>query len=284
MNDQEKNKWTVESIGVFHSDMRHRFETPRQGAFASNSGVIELFPGHNYETAAEDLAGFERIWVVFLFHLNRTWHPKVTPPVAPPDRKISVFATRSPHRPSRIGMSCVELESVKGRLIRVRNIDLLDQTPVLDVKPYIPHADSFPDSAAGWLDELTPENWTIEYLPVAKMQSIFISDAGGPDLINFCEVQLTHAPLDARRKRLTELGGECYEIGCRTWRICFRIDRGRRHICVETVRSNYSRQDLLPGAADKYGDLDIHRRFLLEFPDGEALSQDEGGFSEKFPE
>ncbi len=267
MSDQAKNLWTIEAIGTFHSDMRHRFETPRQGAFALNSGVIELFPGHNYETAVEDLTGFERIWVIFLFHLNRTWHPKVTPPVAPPDRKISVFATRSPHRPSRIGMSCVELEGVEGRLIRVRNVDFLDQTPVLDIKPYIPQADSFPNSAVGWLDELTPEIWTVEYLPVVKIQSAFISDAGGPDLINFCEVQLTHAPLDIRRKRLTELGGDCYEIGCRTWQIRFRVDSVRNHICVEMVRSNYSQQDLLPEAVDRYGDLDIHRRFRSEFPE-----------------
>ena len=105
---------TFTPVGTVHCDFRYRFETARQGVFAENCGFIELFPGHNYEQALEDLGGFERIWVVFAFHLNDTWKPKVTPPVAPAHRRFGVFATRAPHRPNPIGISCVELEKVEN--------------------------------------------------------------------------------------------------------------------------------------------------------------------------
>ena len=73
----------LEPIGVYHSAQRYRFETPRQSVFIHNSGVIELLPNRNFETALEDLEGFDRIWVLFQFHLNDNWRPKVRPPVAP---------------------------------------------------------------------------------------------------------------------------------------------------------------------------------------------------------
>ncbi len=246
-------------IGFVRCAGRYRFEAPRQGVFAANSGVIELLEGHRYEEAAADLAGFERIWVLFVFHLNQTWNVRVTPPVAPPGRRIGVFATRSPHRPNRLGMSCVELEKVDGRRLHIRNFDLLDGTPVVDLKPYIPCADAFPDAAVGWPAEAGVENWQVEYTERFLAESAFIVSAGGPDLRNFCEVQLHHAPLDRQRKRLYEAADGTMEIGCRTWRIRFAADAARRWIRVLGVRSNYREEELLPEAADRYGDLPVHR-------------------------
>ena len=99
-----------------------------------------------------DLDSFERIWVVFLFDRSRGWTSRVKPPRGGPKR--GVFATRAPDRPSGIGMTNVELLSVDSSsgLVRVRGIDLLDGTPILDLKPYLPFVDAWPDVGHGWLD------------------------------------------------------------------------------------------------------------------------------------
>ena len=257
------DEFTIRPIGVFHCGERYRYETPRQGVFADNEGVIELAPDCGYEEAAADLDGFERIWVLFVFHLNETWNVRVRPPVTPPGRhKIGVFATRSPHRPNRIGMSCVELVSVREREIRIRNFDLLDGTPVIDLKPYIPRADAFPDAAAGWLDTAETDGFEVEFAPEAERAMALLVQCGGPDLARFCRVQLVHAPLDRDRKRLYPAGEGVWEIGFRTWRIAFRADVAAKRVRVLKVRTHYSAAELAPDASDPYGDKAVHRAWL----------------------
>jgi tRNA-Thr(GGU) m(6)t(6)A37 methyltransferase TsaA len=90
--------------------------------------------------------------LIFSFHLSEGWKNTVKPPRGGPKR--GVLATRSPHRPNAIGRSAVELLQVEGRTLQLRGVDLLDGTPVLDIKPYVPYADAFPGSKAGWIDEL----------------------------------------------------------------------------------------------------------------------------------
>lgn len=107
------------------------------------------------EQVVHDLHGFERIWLIFAFHLSEGWKSMVKPPRGGPKR--GVLATRSPHRPNSIGLSAVELIKVEGRTLHLRGVDLLDGTPVLDIKPYVPYADAFPGAKAGWIDELDAE-------------------------------------------------------------------------------------------------------------------------------
>ena len=102
--------------------------------------------------AFRDLEGFDRIWLVFAFDRSEGWTTEVKPPRGGPKR--SVLATCSPHRPNPVGLSSVELVAVEDRALRVRGIDLLDGTPILDIKPYVPYADAFPDARAGWIDAL----------------------------------------------------------------------------------------------------------------------------------
>ena len=226
--------YKIAPIGTFHCDEWFRFETPRQGVFAENRGYIEL-SDDAFAEAAADLNGFERIWVIFVFHLNQTWNVKVTPPIAPAGRKIGVLATRSPHRPNRIGMSCVELEKVEGKRIHIRNFDLLDNTPVIDIKPYIPAADAFPDARTGWLEEAEANRYTVDFTPEARMQCEALSVSGGTDLQNFCRVQLSYAPLDASRKKLKQLSADCWQIRCREWLITFQIDSNSRNVCITEI-------------------------------------------------
>lgn len=102
--------------------------------------------------AYRDLEGFERIWLLFAFDRSEGWRSEVRPPRGGGRR--SVLATRAPHRPNAIGLSAVELLGVEDGVLHVRGVDLLDGTPILDIKPYVPYADAFPDASAGWIDEL----------------------------------------------------------------------------------------------------------------------------------
>jgi len=97
----------------------------------------------------------ERIWVVSWLHRGGTWAPLVRPPRGTRERR-SLFATRSPDRPNPIGLSCVRLVRVEGCNLHVQGVDLIDGTPILDIKPYVPYADAFPDSKAGWIDAIPP--------------------------------------------------------------------------------------------------------------------------------
>lgn len=147
-------------IGRVCSPYKERHGTPRQPTVTQGvrgggalEGSIELFPDVVSEASLAGLEGFEFVWVTAWLHLNRHWNPTVIPPRGPRVRR-GVFATRAPHRPNQLGLSALRIVAVEGHRVRVRGLDLLDQTPVLDLKPYVPYADAFPKARAGWLDEL----------------------------------------------------------------------------------------------------------------------------------
>ena len=257
-----RDRYEFSPIGLLHTGLRWRYEAPRQAGFSDAKARIELYPGRGFEQALEDLAGFERVWVLFVFHLNAAWRPKVTPPYAPENRKYGVFATRSPHRPNPVGLSCVELEGVDGLTVYLNHCDILDRTPVLDIKPYIPAVDAFPDAKAGWRDELNLSEWTHEFSPVARAQMDWIAAQTGLDLANFCSVQLRYEPFNPARKRIDRLPDGSWCIHCRTWRIAYRADEAVRVLRFDGVSSNYSPSDLAPDAPDPFGDKAVHRAFL----------------------
>ncbi|CAH2031559.1 tRNA (N6-threonylcarbamoyladenosine(37)-N6)-methyltransferase TrmO [Trichlorobacter ammonificans] len=145
-------------IGILRSPYARRIDAPHQGTVVEGTETGELATATLElaewleERALQDLSGFDRLWLIFAFHLNEGWKSTVKPPRGGPKR--GVLATRSPHRPNAIGLSAVELLKVEGRILHLRGVDLLDGTPVLDIKPYVPYADAFPDAEAGWIDEL----------------------------------------------------------------------------------------------------------------------------------
>ncbi len=249
-------------IGFYASPQKFRFETPRQGAFSTSGGVIELVDDQRIIDACRDLSGVERIWVIFCFHLNENWKPFVRPPVAPEHGKISTFATRAPYRPNPIGLSCVKLERVEGRKLFIAQSDLLDGTPVLDIKPYIPEVDAFHDARVAWRDALTASTFAVSFTDLAIKKSDFLRTIGGPDLENFAQVQLSLDPLNADRKRVASDGAGGYLIGCRTWQIAFVCKN--RQITVTDILSHYTAAELAD-AQDRYGDKDLHRAFVGKF-------------------
>ncbi len=150
--------FTYRPIGILASPYTRRIDAPHQGTVVEGTesgelaiATLELADWLD-ERVLQDLNGFDRLWLIFVFHLSEGWKSSVKPPRGGPKR--GVLATRSPHRPNAIGLSAVELLKIEGRTLHLRGVDLLDGTPVLDIKPYVPYADAFPGSKAGWIDEL----------------------------------------------------------------------------------------------------------------------------------
>ena len=149
--------FTYRPIGLVRTPYARRIDAPHQSTVVAGTetgtpveATLELDPSLP-ESVLRDLEGFDRIWLIFAFHLSEGWAPLVQPPRGPRGKR-GVLATRSPHRPNAIGLSAVELVAVEGRTLRLRGVDLLDGTPVLDLKPYVPYADAFPGARAGWID------------------------------------------------------------------------------------------------------------------------------------
>lgn len=156
--------YQFEPIGVMRTPFKDRFGVPRQpGLAAEAKGVIKLRPDPDLKTALKSLEEFSHLWIVFVFHDHggKGWKPSIRPPRLGGNRKVGVLASRSPHRPNPIGLSAVKLEKIDleaegGPEIFVGSVDLVDGTPVLDIKPYIPYADAIPDANAGWASEPIP--------------------------------------------------------------------------------------------------------------------------------
>ena len=141
---------SIEPIGVIETPFRDPAGTPIQASRANGArGTIRIEP--RFHAGLKDLEGFERIWLVYWFHRAPGAHLLVTPFLDTCER--GVFATRAPTRPSPVGISAVRLLSVNEGILEVADVDIIDGTPLLDLKPYVPEFDCYPGSRAGWFDE-----------------------------------------------------------------------------------------------------------------------------------
>ena len=263
----------INPIGTFFGDAVYKYDAPRQGRlFAGHPGRIVLNPGQNFEMALRDLDGFERIWVIFQFHENVGWRPTTRPPVPPKGRdRVGTFASRSPYRPNPIGLSCVRLLKMDGLTLYVDEADLLNETPILDIKPYIPMADAFPDAKAGWVEEQEGDLWTIEESSDFTAQNRWIAEHSSFDLLSFAQVQLSRGNFskdvfDSSRRRLTiDENAKTGVLAYRTFRILFCYDVSYRKVVLQRITSGYSADDLMDGSEDKYNDKQLHREFVQLF-------------------
>jgi tRNA-Thr(GGU) m(6)t(6)A37 methyltransferase TsaA len=139
--------WTFRPIGVVRSPWRYVHDAPRQGGAGGDAEAVVVLR-RGMQNCLKDLAGFERVWVVFVFSYARGWRQQVVPPRDTVKR--GVLATRSPHRPNPIGITAARLVGIRGTRITIAGHDLLDGTPVLDVKPYLPYCDAHPQARTGW--------------------------------------------------------------------------------------------------------------------------------------
>lgn len=155
------SSYTFEPIAFMQSPFKDRYGVPRQPGLAQNAmGRIHFKKNADLKTALKTIDQFSHLWVIFVFHNHggQKWKPSIRPPRLDGRTKVGVLASRSPHRPNPIGISVVAIQKVildheEGPIIEVKGVDLLDGTPILDIKPYLSYADSIPQANAGWAQD-----------------------------------------------------------------------------------------------------------------------------------
>ena len=160
----------ISPIAYIHTEFSEKFGVPRQSGLAGSlRGTVVFEPEYRNADAVRGLEGFSHLWLIWGFSANRhdDWQPTVRPPRLGGNDRMGVFATRSPYRPNQLGLSCVEIERVDhdsddAPLIYVKGADLMDGTPIYDIKPYIKYADSRPQAVCGYVDALQERRLKVE--------------------------------------------------------------------------------------------------------------------------
>ncbi len=266
---------TLRPIGFIRTHKQVKFQARHQPLeIEPEQNVLELLPGSNYEQALHDLTGFSRVWLVWWFHRNTGWRPHVMPPRGPAKRR-GVFATRSPHRPNPLGLTPVQLIKIEGRRMILGACDLVDGTPVFDIKPYIPAYDAFPDASAGWIDEVdaalaVPPQFTVEFSPLAVAQAEWLLADWQIDFRPRLIEILARDPSPHRTRRITSRRGKAeFIIGCGAWRAVFTV--GPQVVSVQAMEPGYPSRFLNdPKRADGLPDRAAQWAFLARWPEREA--------------
>jgi tRNA-Thr(GGU) m(6)t(6)A37 methyltransferase TsaA len=163
-------------IGFISSCFKEKFGVPRQSGMVTEArAILKLNNVPDYKLALSHLEDFSHIWVLFVFHKHTEmkWKPTIRPPRVDAPSKIGVFASRSPHRPNPIGMSAVKLDRIDwlapgGVEIHLSGVDFLDETPVLDIKPYLPYTDRILEANGGWAEgKIT--NYPVQFSKESKI-------------------------------------------------------------------------------------------------------------------
>lgn len=272
-----QGSFTFAPIGVVHSPFAERIDAPRQPtAAAATEATIELFARPGIEHALEDLDGWGHLWVLFVFHRNadRGWRPKVLPPRSD-GRRRGLFSTRSPYRPNPIGLSAVELLEVTGRTLRIRGVDILDGSPVLDLKPYVPYADAIPHARTGWVgprpdppshDAARPADpgprHVVSFGPEAEAQLAFLREEFAIDLAPRLAQTLALGPQPHPYRRIKPIAGG-FRLALHDWRATFTLDH--EIIRVHRIDSGYRPSQLAQPAPAAPDALAPHRAFAARF-------------------
>jgi tRNA-Thr(GGU) m(6)t(6)A37 methyltransferase TsaA len=256
---------TLDPIGYIRTPYTDRYRAPRQPGTAADgaAGEIVLEPGHNFEQALDDLKGFDFIWVIYWFHRNTTWKPKVLPPRGERTKR-GVFATRSPHRPNPIGLSLLRLVGIEGRIVRVADVDLLDGTPVLDIKPYLPEVEAHPDAAAGWLDAVvdSERRFHVEWSPEALEQAQWLEQRFAIALADAALPILERDPTPHPYRRISYGAGGLLKLAVKSWRVIFRVEA--HAVIIERIESGYPAEVAL-GASAELHDGPAHAAFYARW-------------------
>lgn len=251
----EFTQFQFSQIGIVYSPYREKFAIPRQPGLAMVDAVIELMPPFAQPDAVYGLEQFSHIWVTFIFHALSSkgeaskragskgaaskeasepeWKPLVRPPRLGGNEKLGVFATRSTHRPNPLGLSVVELLRVEidnGVRLHIRGADLLDGTPVIDIKPYIPYADSHPHARAGFA-QLAPSRMHVRW----QHSALLFAQNASAHLKNMIEEILSFDPRPAYQDEQERI----YGVHIDNYNVRFRIgDEGVEIIDVAIFKSN----------------------------------------------
>lgn len=252
---------TYTPIGVLKSDQVEPYQASRQPDGLSSEAVITLSSGQNFEQALTDLSGCTHLWIIYSFHKNENWKPLVQTPRS--NRKIGVFATRAPYRPNPIGMSLVKLEKIDGLNVYIGPNDILNETPILDIKPFHPESDTAEDAHIEWLESSLTPKMSLSFSPLATEQIDYLEfqNADMTQLRSFISRQLEYDPTNAEKKRV-EFIQSYWVLAYRTWRVDFIVQD--KTVAILGIRTGYSDEDLA-NPDDKYQDKELHRKFIKNF-------------------
>jgi tRNA (adenine37-N6)-methyltransferase len=265
--DELRRQLTLEPIGYVRTAAATKVEAVRQPSASRGArGRIELLPGKHFEHALCDLIEWQYLWVLFWFDRNEGWRPKVLPPRSRSGRK-GVFATRSPHRPNPLGLSAVRLESVDGLTLTVSGVDMLDGTPVFDIKPYVAYTDAIADAGSGWLaNGDAPRDpipaYEVTWDAAAVEQAAWIEVRTGLNLRERATATLALGPEPHpyRRIRREQVG---FTLCVKDWRLRFEVEA--RHVRIASIESGV-RKSLLVRTDEASEELTLHREYYARWP------------------
>lgn len=227
MSPVSENQITFNFIGRVNSPYKEKFAIPRQpGLVSAAKGSITLLNAANNEELVRGLEQFSHLWLLFVFHgtQQQGWKPLVRPPRLGGNKKLGVLATRSTFRPNPIGMSVVKLDKIeqinKRIIIHISGLDLLDQTPIVDIKPYIPYSDNIENAQAGFAQREPAQLLNVIFSIQAK-KDISQYQSEYADLSMFIEQVLAQDPRPAYKKKQIDekvYGMSLYDLNI-TWQI-----------------------------------------------------------------
>lgn len=216
-----------EQIGVIRSPYKEKFAVPRQpGLVKSCGGELHLIAPYNQAEAVRGLEAFSHLWVLFIFHqtMEGGWRPTVRPPRLGGNARMGVFATRSTFRPNPVGMSLVELKDIrchKDRVIlELGSLDLVDGTPVVDIKPYLPFAEALPDARASYAQQAPQAEMPVYFTAEISLQLPQL-EKRYPRLADFIVEVLAQDPRPAYRK--DEEAGKTYAVWLLDFNVRWRV-------------------------------------------------------------
>jgi len=223
----EQEQITFDIIGRVSTPFKEKFAIPRQpGLVDCAKGIVTLINNANNQDLIRGIEQFSHLWLLFIFHgtAQQGWKPLVRPPRLGGNKKVGVLATRSTFRPNPIGMSVVKLEQViitkHAVEIHISGLDILDQTPIVDIKPYIPYSDAIDNASAGYAQETPQENLLVGFTEEAK-EILQLQQHNYPELTQLIEQVLAQDPRPAYKKQTldqNEYGISLYDLNIR-WRL-----------------------------------------------------------------
>jgi len=220
-------------VGYIQSPYKQKFAIPRQpGLIPEATGYLVLEDDYSDDAILRGIDSFSHLWLLFVFHetADKGWSPMVRPPRLGGNTRKGVFATRATFRPNPIGLSVVKLEGVErsnGKLmLKLSGIDLLDGTPIVDIKPYLPYSDALPDAAGGFADAAPQTAMTVSFSDAAstfcRQQSQY------PDLQVFIEKVLKQDPRPSYKKQ--RQGEQSYGMTLYNYNIKWTVNGEHNHV------------------------------------------------------
>lgn len=229
---------TLTPIAITRSCFQDKFGVPRQPGLTRHAWADLIIQSpFDREDAFRGLESCSHLWLTFQFHqaIRAEWRPVVRPPRLGGNRKVGVFASRSPFRPNSLGLSVVRNEGLSRRdgqlILRIREHDLIDGTPILDIKPYLPFADALPDARIGWAESPPHERMPVSFSAEAEQQLAALDASDYPDFRGLIEDVVSYDPRPSFRRGREEeriYGAHLYDCNVR-----FRFTAG--HVEVLTI-------------------------------------------------